>query len=69
MNRGLTIKSRQCHVQRYTHPLLDRIQKGEIDPSFVITHHLPLSDAPRGYSMFLNKEDHCEKVVLKPQVH
>jgi threonine dehydrogenase-like Zn-dependent dehydrogenase len=45
-------------------PLLERIQNGEIDPSFVITHRLPLDQAPRGYDMFLNQEDDCEKVVL-----
>jgi threonine dehydrogenase-like Zn-dependent dehydrogenase len=65
MNRSLTIRSGQCHVQRYMKPLLKRVQNGEIDPSFVITHTLPLSEAPRGYEMFLNKEDNCEKVVLK----
>jgi threonine dehydrogenase-like Zn-dependent dehydrogenase len=65
MNRSLTIRSGQCHVQRYMKPLLKRVQNGEIDPSFVITHTLPLSEAPRGYDMFLNKEDNCEKVVLK----
>jgi threonine dehydrogenase-like Zn-dependent dehydrogenase len=65
MNRSLTIRSGQCHVQRYMKPLLERIQRGEIDPSFVITHTLPLSEAPRGYDMFLNKLDNCEKVVLK----
>jgi threonine dehydrogenase-like Zn-dependent dehydrogenase len=65
MNRSLTIRSGQCHVQRYMKPLLERVQKGEIDPSFVITHTLPLNEAPRGYDMFLNKEDNCEKVVLK----
>jgi threonine dehydrogenase-like Zn-dependent dehydrogenase len=65
MNRSLTIRSGQCHVQRYMKPLLERVQRGEIDPSFVITHTLPLSEAPRGYDMFLNKEDGCEKVVLK----
>lgn len=65
MNRSLTIRSGQCHVQRYMRPLLERVQKGEIDPSFVITHRLPLDEAPRGYDMFLNKEDNCEKVVLK----
>jgi len=64
MNRSLTIRSGQCHVQRYMKPLLERIQKGEIDPSFVITHRLPLQQAARGYDMFLNKEDNCEKVVL-----
>ena len=66
MNRSLTIKTGQCHVQRYMKPLLERIQKGEIDPSFVITHRLPLDEAPRGYDMFLNKADDCLKVVLKP---
>jgi threonine dehydrogenase-like Zn-dependent dehydrogenase len=64
MNRSLTIRSGQCHVQRYMRPLLERIQKGEIDPSFVITHRLKLEDAPRGYDLFVNKLDACEKVVL-----
>jgi threonine dehydrogenase-like Zn-dependent dehydrogenase len=64
MNRSLTIRSGQCHAHRYMRPLLERIQKGEIDPSFVITHRLPLQQAARGYDMFLNKEDNCEKVVL-----
>ena len=45
--------------------LLEKIQNGDIDPSFVITHTMNLSDAPKGYEMFLNKADHCEKVVLK----
>jgi threonine dehydrogenase-like Zn-dependent dehydrogenase len=45
-------------------PLLDRIQKGEIDPSFVITHRMKLADAPKGFEMFVNKVDNCEKVVL-----
>jgi threonine dehydrogenase-like Zn-dependent dehydrogenase len=66
MNRGLTIKSGQCHVQRYLRPLLERIQEGEIDPSFIVTHRLPLDEAPRGYELFKNKEDDCLKVVLKP---
>jgi threonine dehydrogenase-like Zn-dependent dehydrogenase len=66
MNRSLTIRSGQCHVHRYMRPLLKRIENGEIDPSTVITHRLPLSDAARGYEMFLKKEDNCEKVVLKP---
>jgi threonine dehydrogenase-like Zn-dependent dehydrogenase len=66
MNRSLTIRSGQCHVQRYMRPLLERIQKGEIDPSFVITHHMPLEQASQGYTMFRNKEDNCEKVVLRP---
>jgi threonine dehydrogenase-like Zn-dependent dehydrogenase len=66
MNRSLTIKTGQCHVQRYLKSLLERVENGGIDPSFVITHTLDLGDAPKGYEMFLNKEDHCEKVVLKP---
>jgi len=66
MNKGLTIKSGQCHAQRYMKPLLDRITKGEIDPSFVITHRLPLEDAPNAYDTFVKKEDECMKVVLRP---
>lgn len=65
MNRSLTIKSGQCHVHRYMRPLLERIENGEIDPTIVITHRMPLSDAAKGYDIFLNKEDNCEKVVLK----
>ncbi len=64
MNRSLTIKSGQCHVHRYMRPLLERIENGEIDPTVVITHRMPLSDAAKGYDIFLNKEDNCEKVVL-----
>jgi len=64
VNRSLTIKSGQCHVQRYTAPLLERILRDEIDPSFVITHHLKLEDAARGYDVFLHKQDECMKVVL-----
>ncbi len=66
MNRSLTIKTGQTHVQRYLRPLLERIQKGEIDPSFVITHRLRLQDAPGAYKMFRDKQDECIKVVLKP---
>lgn len=66
MNRSLTIKTGQCHVQRYFKPLLERIERGEIDPSFVITHELPLSQAPHGYHIFNNKLENCEKIVLKP---
>ena len=66
MNRSLTIRSGQCHVQRYMRPLLDRIRNGEIDPSFVISHKLPLEDAPEGYKMFRDKEDSCTKIVLRP---
>src|SRR5688572_22546341 len=65
VNRSLTLRSGQCHVQRYMRPLLERIERGDIDPSFVITHRLPLSQAPEAYDMFMKKHDHCEKVVLK----
>ncbi len=65
-NKGLTLKMGQTHVHRYVKPLLDRIQKGEIDPSFVITHRMSLSDAPKGYEIFKHKKDNCIKVVLKP---
>ena len=66
MNRSLTIKSGQAHVQRYMHPLLERIQRGDIDPSFIITHRMKLDDAPQGFSQFMQKEDECIKIVLKP---
>jgi threonine dehydrogenase-like Zn-dependent dehydrogenase len=66
MNRGLTVKTGQCHVQRYMKPLLDRVRNGEIDPSFVVTHRLGLGSAPEGYETFKNKRDECVKVVLKP---
>ncbi|HMJ51712.1 MAG TPA: zinc-dependent alcohol dehydrogenase [Polyangiaceae bacterium] len=65
VNRSLTIRSGQCHVHRYLQPLLQRIETGQIDPSFVITHRLPLAEAARGFEMFMNKVDNCEKVVLK----
>ncbi|MCA1722942.1 MAG: glutathione-dependent formaldehyde dehydrogenase, partial [Thermomicrobia bacterium] len=64
--KGLTFKMGQTHVQRYLRPLLDRIQQGEIDPTFVITHRLPLDQAPHGYKIFRDKLDHCIKVVLTP---
>jgi threonine dehydrogenase-like Zn-dependent dehydrogenase len=66
MNRSLTIKTGQTHVQRYMRPLLQRIQNGEIDPTFIITHTLPLEQAAHGYDIFKNKLDDCEKVILKP---
>ncbi|HEY8160596.1 MAG TPA: zinc-dependent alcohol dehydrogenase [Methylobacter sp.] len=66
MNKGLTIKTGQTHVQKYMPILFEKIEKNEIDPSFVITHEMKLDDAPEGYSLFKEKEDHCIKVVLKP---
>ncbi len=66
MNRALTIKTGQTHVHRYLRPLLDRIQKGEIDPTFIITHRLRLEDAPDAFETFKNKQDECIKVVMRP---
>jgi threonine dehydrogenase-like Zn-dependent dehydrogenase len=64
--KGLTFKMGQTHVHKYMRPLLERIERGEIDPSFVITHRMSLEDAPHGYSIFKHKEDNCIKVILKP---
>ncbi|MBD2294253.1 glutathione-dependent formaldehyde dehydrogenase [Anabaena sphaerica FACHB-251] len=66
MNKGLTFKMGQTHVHRYLHLLLERVQNGDIDPSFVITHSLPLEQAPHAYEIFKHKQDSCIKVVLKP---
>jgi threonine dehydrogenase-like Zn-dependent dehydrogenase len=65
MNRSLTLKTGQTHVQRYMRPLLDRIERHEIDPTFIITHRLPLEAAPEAYRMFRDKRDECVKVVLQ----
>jgi threonine dehydrogenase-like Zn-dependent dehydrogenase len=65
-NKGLTLKMGQTHMRRYMQPLLERIERGEIDPSFVITHRMSLEDAPAGYETFKHKEDNCIKIVLKP---
>jgi threonine dehydrogenase-like Zn-dependent dehydrogenase len=65
VNRSLTIRSGQTHVHRYMRPLLERIEKGDIDPSFVVSHRMQLRDAPSGYRLFNDKEDECMKVVLK----
>lgn len=66
MNKGLTFKSGQTHVQRYLKPLLEKIVGGQIDPSQIITHKVSLEDAPGMYKTFRDKEDGCIKVVLKP---
>lgn len=66
VNKALTVRSGQTHVQRYMRPLLELIEKGSIDPGFVVTHRLALVDAPRAYRMFRDKQDSCIKVVLKP---
>jgi threonine dehydrogenase-like Zn-dependent dehydrogenase len=67
-NKGLTLKMGQTHVHKYLQPLLNRIQTGEIDPSYIITHRLPLEEAPHGYDIFKHKKDNCVKVVLKPHM-
>jgi threonine dehydrogenase-like Zn-dependent dehydrogenase len=66
MNKGLTFRMGQTHVNRWTDDLLRRIQEGQIDPSFVITHTASLEDGPGLYKTFRDKEDSCIKVVLKP---
>jgi threonine dehydrogenase-like Zn-dependent dehydrogenase len=66
MNKGLTMKTGQTHMQRYTKPLMKKVEAGEIDLSFVITHKVKLDDAPAMYKTFRDKEDGCIKVVLKP---
>ena len=66
MNKGLSVKTGQCHVQRYMKPLYEHVMQGHIDPSFVVTHKLGLGEAPNGYETFKHKEDECVKVVLKP---
>lgn len=66
MNKGLTFKMGQTHMHRYMRPLLERIEKGDIDPSRIITHRLKLSDGPDAYKTFRDKKDGCIKVVMKP---
>jgi threonine dehydrogenase-like Zn-dependent dehydrogenase len=66
MNKGLTVRTGQTHVNRWTDDLLRRIQEGQIDPSFVITHQVSLADGPQMYKTFRDKQDGCIKVVMKP---
>ena len=66
MEKGLQLKTGQTHVQRYTKDLLDRIQDGKIDTTFLISHRLPLEEAPAGYENFKNNQNEWIKVVLKP---
>lgn len=65
-NKGLTLRMGQTHTHRYMRPLLERIQSGQIDPSFVITHRLSLDEGPEGYRLFSEQKSECIKVVLKP---
>jgi threonine dehydrogenase-like Zn-dependent dehydrogenase len=66
MNKGLTIKTGQTHVHRYVPELLEHVRAGRIDPSFVVTHRIPLTEAPYAYHLFRKKRDGCIKVVLDP---
>lgn len=66
MNKGLTLKTGQMHGQKYMPILLDSVVKGEVDPSAVFTHRLPLAEAPQGFELFRHKKDNCVKVLLKP---
>jgi threonine dehydrogenase-like Zn-dependent dehydrogenase len=66
MNKGLTVRTGQTHVNRWTGDLLHRIEEGQIDPSFVVTHRVSLDDAPEMYKTFRDKRDGCIKVTLKP---
>jgi threonine dehydrogenase-like Zn-dependent dehydrogenase len=66
MNKGLTVRTGQTHTHRYLAPLLAKIEAGEIDPSFVITHRVTLEDGPEMYRKFRDKEDGCIKVVIRP---
>jgi threonine dehydrogenase-like Zn-dependent dehydrogenase len=66
INKSLVMKTGQTHVHRYLKPLLEKIQNGAIDPSAIITHRLPLTDAAKAYKTFRDKKDGCVKVVLKP---
>ena len=66
MNKALAVNTGQTHVQRYLDPLLERIEAGDIDPSFVVTHEEPLQKGPEMYETFRDKDDDCIKVVLTP---
>jgi threonine dehydrogenase-like Zn-dependent dehydrogenase len=65
MNRSLNLRTGQCHVQRYMKKLLAHIERGDLDPSFIVTHRMALADAPKGFDTFLHKEESCMKVVLR----
>jgi threonine dehydrogenase-like Zn-dependent dehydrogenase len=66
MNKGLTMKAGQTHVHRYLPILQELVEKGEIDPSAIVTHKLGLGDAAEGYRLFYEEKDTCMKVILKP---
>jgi threonine dehydrogenase-like Zn-dependent dehydrogenase len=66
VGKALTMKTGQTHVQKYLEPLMKRIEDGEIDPSFLITHRISLEDGPAAYKTFRDKKDGCIKVVVRP---
>jgi threonine dehydrogenase-like Zn-dependent dehydrogenase len=66
MEKGLSVKTGQTHVQKYLRPLLDMIGEGKIDTTYIISHRMPLEDAPKGYKMFKEQQNEVTKVVLKP---
>ena len=66
MNKGLTMRAGQTHMMRYMKPLLEKVEKGEFDPSFVISHRVPIDRAPEMYKIFRDKKENCTKVVLDP---
>jgi threonine dehydrogenase-like Zn-dependent dehydrogenase len=66
MNKGLTMKTGQTHMMRYMQPLLERVEAGDIHPDFIVSHRLPIDQAPDAYKMFRDKRDQCIKVVLDP---
>jgi threonine dehydrogenase-like Zn-dependent dehydrogenase len=66
MNKGLTLRTGQTHMMKYMAPLLEIIREGKIDPTVVISHRLPLTEAPRAYQIFRDKQEQCTKVVLDP---
>ena len=65
-DKGLTFKMGQTHVHHLLPKLLDHIENGELEPNAIITHRLPLAEAPRGYEIFANQQEDCRKVVLFP---
>ncbi|GCE45845.1 threonine dehydrogenase-like Zn-dependent dehydrogenase [Thermosporothrix hazakensis] len=64
--KGLTLRMSQMHAQRYTHMLMERVAKGEVDPTFVVTHRMSLDEAAQGFELFKHKEDECLRVVFRP---
>lgn len=66
MNKALAMKTGQTHMKRFMQPLLEKVENGDIDPSFVISHRVPIDQAPQMYKIFRDKQDNCTKVVLDP---